>query len=313
MDPVTHSFAGAALANAFFRRSLGSTAVPLLVVASNWTDLDVVFHFTGLPDAIALRRTFGHSFLTLPFLLAVLALLFRWRRPEHGFGSIFRAAAAGAALHLLFDLINSFGVVLLWPATPWRAELATNFILDPILTGILVLAFIAGALRKDSRESAARWGLAAAAFYLVFCAANRASAAALLLRQPGAERAAFSYVFPEPFGPHRWRGVLGTGSGYQVYLLKSLSREARLRADVASADSHPAVEKVRASEAARRLMGFFKAPVWSARTEAGGTVVDVYDLRFRSLLVDRGGAFHFSFFVPDAGEPALLAREASRD
>src|SRR5712692_2481641 len=142
MDPVTHTLVGVAMANAFFRRRIGPESVPILAIASNLPDLDAVVHLTGNPAAVLMRRTFGHSLLLLPFWALLLALALRRFYPRPGARTLFGLCLLGAGVHLLFDLINSFGVVLLWPLSSWRPELALVFIIDFVLTGLVALPLL---------------------------------------------------------------------------------------------------------------------------------------------------------------------------
>src|SRR5207249_11043357 len=115
MDPVTHTLVGVTLGNAFFRRRVGKEAVPILAVASNLPDVDGAAMLLGSPAGVVFRRTFGHSLFLLPLWSLLLALLLRRFYPRVRLPSLFGLTLLGAAIHLYFDLINSFGVVLLWP------------------------------------------------------------------------------------------------------------------------------------------------------------------------------------------------------
>jgi hypothetical protein len=209
-----------------------------------------------------------------------------------------------ASLHVFFDLVNSFGVLALWPFSDYRPELGIVFIIDLVLTGLLAAPFLAvrlprwkGRLRRACKVSAA-----AVCAYVLLCAGLRTQAEVLLARQTRA-KADFSYVFPEPLGPHRWRGVLRFGNEYRVYLINALSGRVDLkRLTVTDENKSAAVAAVRAaSPVARRLESFFKAPVWET-APLGGGVMDarVYDLRFRTIVLPRGRPFEFRFRVlPD--------------
>jgi len=182
VDPVTHTLVGVTLGNGLFRRRAGPGAVPILALASNLPDLDAVVHLTGDPTAVMMRRTFGHSLLLLPLWCLALAWIVRrrWRHlaPLEAFGMV----AVGAGLHLFFDLINSFGVVLLWPVSAARPELAWVFILDLILTGLLaapLLAAIAPRLRPRL-ATMSRAALVAVGLYLAVCGAAHHRAMTLL-------------------------------------------------------------------------------------------------------------------------------------
>jgi membrane-bound metal-dependent hydrolase YbcI (DUF457 family) len=327
VEPITHTLVGVTVANAFFRRRAGGGAVAILALASNLPDIDGLVHLTGDPTAVMMRRTFGHSLLLLPLWCAALAWIvrLRWRH-------LTRLEAAGmvivgAGLHLFFDLINSFGVVLLWPVSPARPELAWVFIVDLILTGLLAAPLVAALAPRLRKRLAplSRAALATVALYLALCGAGHARAVALLERTAGTavpeaaeavepdETAGggdagdlgpdwvevdapappeFLYVFPEPLGPHRWRGVTRTGDRYRVYLINVISGRVTLRRQATTHIADPRVARARATPLGRRIEAFFKAPVWEIEPRTGA--VRAYDLRFQPLVLDREPVFQFT-------------------
>jgi inner membrane protein len=317
MDPVTHTLVGVTLGNAFFRRRTGRESVPVLALASNLPDLDGVVMLTGHPATVAFRRTFGHSLFLVPVWSLLLALLLRRYYPRLRLPTLFGLTLLGAVVHLFFDLINSFGVVLLWPFSDWRPELATVFIVDLFLTSLLALPLLLALVPRLRRHLAplSRAATAAVAIYLFVCSGGRALAGEALAREAACSTRApdFVYIFPEALGPHRWRGVIREGEAYRVYLVHSFSGKVELKDRV---ETHPADEEVvraRRTSLGRRLDGFFKAPVWHVRRnlpEGGGlpaeaAEVTASDLRFRSLVLDRPPVFTFCFRVPPRGDAEL--------
>lgn len=340
MDPVTHTLAGVALGNALFRRRAGRAAVPVLALASNLPDLDGVVHLTLDPTAVMMRRTFGHSLFLLPIWCALFAWLLRRRWPEVRYGPMLGMIGVGAGVHLFFDLINSFGVVLLWPFSAVRPELAWVFIIDFALTGILALPVLLSIVpRLRPRITAmSRAALALAAVYIAGCGALHAQAMRLLERtegltgarvassgtvEPGSEAAEqapddaetppdpdwveadaparpdFLYVFPEPFGPHRWRGVARVQDTYHLYLLYPLTGRVERRPSVVTHVTDPRVIAARATPFGRRVEWFFKAPVWEVGKD--GRTPEAWDLRFKPLLLHRRASFSYKVPAPDAG------------
>lgn len=285
MDNLTHTLIGANLARAFFVEEVGPEAMPILCWSSNLPDLDVAVLALRDPLAVTLRRTWGHSLFTLPLLVAGLAWVFKKRYPRLGYWTLFKLCFIGAGVHLLFDLVNSFGVRLTWPFSPWRPELGWLFIVDVVLLAILVAPFL---LRLMPPRRSSQAAVAAATAYLLFCAAGRALSCGLLSRETPS--ASFRYVFPEPLGPQNWRGVALEGGAYAVYAVRPWSGTIEKAGDVPTQAADPQVEQARASEPGRRLEAFFKAPVW--RLEGPGHV-RAFDLRFRSLILRRGGGFSF--------------------
>jgi membrane-bound metal-dependent hydrolase YbcI (DUF457 family) len=332
VDPVTHTLAGVALGNALFRRRAGRAAVPVLALASNLPDLDGIVHLTFDPAAVMLRRTFGHSLFLLPFWCAALAWLLRRRWPEVRYGPMLGMIGVGAAVHLFFDLINSFGVVLFWPFSMARPELAWVFIIDFALTGILalpVLLSIAPRLRPRI-AMLSRGALACAALYLAGCGLLHAQAVRLLERTEGVahagvaiaadntatdaeplpdpdwvevdapQRPDFLYVFPEPLGPHRWRGVARVQDTYHLYVLHPLTGLAERRPSVVTHVGEQRVIAARATPFGRRVEWFFKAPVWEIGED--GRTPEAWDLRFKPLVVERREVFRFAVPAPGAGK-----------
>ncbi len=317
MDPVTHTLVGVGMANAFFRRRAGRESVPILAIASNLPDLDAAVHLTGSPAALLMRRTFGHSIFLVPIWSLLLALVLRRIYPGAGLPRLYTLprlyglTLLGAGVHLFFDLINSFGVVLLWPFSDWRPELALVFIIDLALTGLLALPLLVALVpaARPHLVTLSRAALACVAFYLMLCGAGRHLAGRALAREATTFglRPDFAYVFPEPLGPHRWRGVLRERDLYRVYLVHSWSGEVEPKEEIRTRTDDPRVEEVRRSAFGRRLERFFKAPVWRVSdapldpAARGPAEVGVYDLRFLSLVLQRRHVFEYNFTVDQRG------------
>ncbi len=307
MDPLTHTLVGIGMGNAFFRRSVGKAAVPIMAIASNLPDVDAIVHFTGDPTAILMRRTFGHSLFMLPFWALGLTLILKRFYPNLSYRQLLGMSFLGAAVHVFFDLVNSFGVVLLWPLTDWRPELGIVFIIDLILTGFLILPLVLSFPRsmRPYIVPLSRIAMSLVALYIVFCGANRMMAQNALAAE--AQKAGltsnFSYSFPEPFGPHRWRGVIKEGDTYRLFLIHPMSGRIESRGKVRTHKADLPVAQARQTRLASRLEWFFKAPVWRVVTDPLKDPADVtiHDLRFSSLVVKRGLPFVYRFRVNGNG------------
>jgi membrane-bound metal-dependent hydrolase YbcI (DUF457 family) len=353
VDPVTHTLVGVGLANAFCRRRFGPEAVPILAIASNLPDLDAAVHLGGDPAALLLRRSFGHSLFLLPVWALLLAVVLKRFHPRHQVRDLFALSLLGGGVHLVFDLVNSFGVLLLWPLSDWRPEWAIVFIIDLALTGLLAAPLLLAAVPRLRPRLAAmsRWALAGVGAYLFACAAGRTAAATLLEREAHRHggNPEFSYVFPEPLGPQRWRGVTREGGSYTLHLIHPLRGKLEERGRIGTAIGDPDVERARASPLGRRLERFFKAPVWQVRRDWGGdgelggapgggspggglpgggspggglpgggppgdgvAEARVFDLRFRTLLLRREAVFTYAFLVHPDGRVADVTRNLTR-
>ncbi|MBI3994366.1 MAG: metal-dependent hydrolase [Nitrospirae bacterium] len=298
MDPVTHTLIGIGMAHAFFRSRIGPEAVPVMAIASSLPDIDALVHLTGDPAAVLMRRTFGHSIFLLPLWALGLALILRRFYPRPGLARLYGLILLASFVHLFFDLVNSFGVVPFWPFSDWRPELAIIFIIDLLLTG-----FLAGPLVltlfdrwRPRLVMFSRISMVAVAAYVLFCGANRWMAERVLSAESARSsvRPDFSYVFPEPLGPHRWRGVTRAGDTYQIYLIHPLSNRVERVGQEKTLQGEPSIEQARATTLGRRLEWFFKAPVWTVEGNPSA-VVSVYDLRFQSVLIHREPPFVYRF------------------
>lgn len=295
MDSLTHSLIGAAIARTGLRERCGPGTTLALVLGSNLPDLDGGCTF--LTDGFLLRRSLTHSFWGVPalslLLAAVLAFAFRRRDDAPRTGTLFWLVLCGAALHVFFDLLNSYGVMLLSPFSWSRFELGWVFIVDVFMLVWLALPFAiprvlalvrgSGPARRDrlAPHHLARVVVAGVAFYVGLCGTARALSMQALVREaPGAS---FSYVFPEPFGPHRFRGVARSGNTWRVFLVRPFAGTVTLHDTIVSDEDDPRVRAARQTPRAQRLATFFKAPVWRVKDGAP----EVFDLRFRTIVLSR--------------------------
>jgi membrane-bound metal-dependent hydrolase YbcI (DUF457 family) len=314
MDTLTHTMMGIAIARAGLAQRLGRGTTLVLAVASNLPDVDALWVWAGQGEAHLSRRLLTHSVAGLFLLAAVGATLFRWIYRHLAWRTLFGLCLLGVTVHVFFDLVNSYGVVLLYPFSQGRFELAWVFIIDLVLLGWLLVPAVFGPLLKRWVQPVRLWraSLVAVALYTGVCGLARWQADSILHAAAVAEGGGseWRYVFPEALGPHRFRGVIREpDGGYRVYLIHVLSRRAEFRAEFRSDEQDPGIRPARTSAQGRKLEWFFQAPVWEwveppahavARSApANGHRCAVYDLRFHSLVIDRGIPFRYEFRIQD--------------
>ncbi|CAN5128258.1 MAG: metal-dependent hydrolase [Gemmatimonadetes bacterium] len=209
MDNVSHSLAGWALARAAgSRRPAGTTLA--LVLASNLPDIDIVLLARSDPTYLFHHRGVTHSLLGLAVLSPVLALGLWWGYGRRtGLAWFCLLAYCGVALHILYDLVTSWGTMLLYPFSLTRFALEWLFIVDPVTWALPCLAVLA-AWRFPNRARAA------AVLFLALLAAYGAASGFLHARarqevaraESAAERpAAEVAAFPLFGAPLRWNGL----------------------------------------------------------------------------------------------------------
>jgi inner membrane protein len=299
VDNLAHTLIGVGVARAGLSRRFGPGTTLTLALASNLPDIDVLWAIWDPMDRFLLRRTHSHALIAAPLLAALLASALQWRRPDRSWGVLFGLSALGIALHLLFDLVNSFGVVLLWPFTAHRFELASVFIIDLFIWGVMLAPIIAARFLKSdgARQRLYQSAVALLGVYVGLCVAAHARAETVAAR--AAPRASVLQVFPEPLGPQRFRAAARTGEEWEVSICHVLSGDVEPRDHLHTDASAPRVEAIRATPFGRRLEHFMAAPVWTLLPDGA---VEVYDLRFNSLVVVRKGTFVVRF-PPGSLEP----------
>ena len=141
MDPVSHVAFGRTLIALDSRGVLGQGAVAACLSGSLAPDVDAVFMPLGWD--IYLRRHQGgtHSLIGSIACAALAAAAVRLLSKRGRFGPLFAAAWAGAAGHLLLDVISGADVRFFWPLGP-PVALPLFAMADPWLGGLLVLGLV---------------------------------------------------------------------------------------------------------------------------------------------------------------------------
>jgi inner membrane protein len=304
MDPLAHTLTGIALAKSGVEKRIGKGSVLALILASNMVDVDVVGAFLFDEPTWTYRRMWTHSLFMAPLFASLGAFLFSLYFRQASFFKWLLVFLLGVSFHVFMDLINSYGVVLLFPFSKERFELAWVFIIDLFIWSALLLSLVLPKIKKtiDPIKSA-RLGVLVLLLYLSLSGGLRELSSKRLenyAREQGYSYT-FNYVFPEPFGPLHFRGVLRDKDTYRVYLIEPVSGEVVLHNEYTTDVSDPEVIHLVGSKAGKKYTWFFKAPVWK-KLQDGNAIVS--DLRFKSILLDREAPFTYL-----VGEDVPLGRK----
>ena len=210
MDPLTHAISGAALARALPGKPLPTRYVILLVLLTMAPDADFVLKFISDTTYLQYHRGITHSVLMLPLWTWLIYSLSPTRRAGQPLAPWLIASAIG--LHIFFDLITSFGTMLLAPLSDWRAALDLVFIIDPLFTACLLLPLLAAIVRPKLARRLAVTGLLLTGAYLSLTVSAHNEALKIARQeQPGA----MSYAaLPLPFSPFHWQLIAGWPDHY---------------------------------------------------------------------------------------------------
>jgi len=233
MDTLTHALSGALLARATAPRAPrpgGVTTgrrVAAGFLAAAFPDADFVLGFVS-PEAFLLyHRGITHSLVLLPLWAAALAWLFaRFDPARVGWRAYFGVAAGSIAIHVVGDLITSFGTIVFAPFSDRRFAWDTTFIIDLWFTGTIIAGLLASLAWRRSRLPAAA-GLAALAGYVGLQAIAHGMAIDFgreYARAEGFGQAKVS-ALPRPVSPFNWMVVVENGEEYRYSFVNVARRE----------------------------------------------------------------------------------------
>ena len=237
MDTLTHALSGALLARVLVReqgslsagaprRAAGPFGPPVPVwqavvvglTAAAFPDSDFVLKWVSDLTYLRGHRGITHSLLMLPLwaalLGAVASLAFRrrdaWRRYSW-------LAAASIAIHIAGDWITQFGTMLLAPLSDQRFGLGSVFIIDLVLSGIVVAGLLGSALLPRSRLPA----IAALAMLPMWVGVTLVGKhEALQIARDYAKRHDIAVervdAAPRPASPFNWTAFVFDGREYHV-------------------------------------------------------------------------------------------------
>ncbi|HEX2226945.1 MAG TPA: metal-dependent hydrolase [Candidatus Binatia bacterium] len=233
MDTLTHALSGALAARATTpARARHSVAARITAgfFACAFPDADVVLSLFSPVTYLTLHRGVTHSMILAPLWAYLLACLFArmHRRKPVSWRDYFGVCLLAILMHIVGDLITSFGTMIYAPFSDARVAWHTTFIIDLWFSGIIVAGLAAAWVWRRSRVPAAI-GLAGLAAYVGLQALQHQRAVNFGRRfaesraLPGARVSAL----PRPVSPFNWMVVVTEGDLYH-YANVNLVRRAPL-------------------------------------------------------------------------------------
>jgi inner membrane protein len=309
MEPVTHALTSIALGRAGLNK-VSRMATPILLVSGLAADADWVTRFGGARAFLHGHRTATHSLLGTAVLIAVITAGF-WlvghKYPKFAVG-IFPAlliCAVSAGVHLLLDLLNGYGVKLMWPfGKKWYAwDIADSvdaWIIFFLLAGLLlpelfrlVLEEIGSKPKKRGRQRGAIVGLSLVTIFIAGRAVAHQRAIALLdSREYRGQVPLEVAAFPHPSTPLVWSGVVETDNAL-VNVNVPLGPGTVFDPDQADVHFKPeeslALKNAVKSATAIDFLSYARFPLASVQPEGDSYEVRLRDMRFATELPGRRG------------------------
>ena len=229
MDTITHALSGALAGRvATPQRSALVTAPDCIILgalAAAFPDTDVVLSYLSPLAYLNQHRGVTHSVLLLPLWACVLAAIWTLvRRNRAAFGIYFVISAIALGMHIVGDLITSFGTMIFAPFSDERFEWGTTFIIDLWFTGI-ILAGLAFSWLFGASRLPAIVGLAVLCGYvgLQWVEKQRAVAFGAAYASDMGLKGAKVSALPRPVSPFNWMVVVAEEDRYH-YAFVNLHR-----------------------------------------------------------------------------------------
>jgi membrane-bound metal-dependent hydrolase YbcI (DUF457 family) len=311
MEPVTHALTSFALGRAGLNK-VNRMATPMLLASGLLADVDWFSKLGGPRVYLHSYRTATHSLLGTLTIVVILGLAF-WLVGRKvptlrvSLGLAFLICAIGAASHLLLDLLNPYGVKLLWPFDgKWYGfDLASDvdgWIIFFLIVGLLtpelfrlVLQEIGSKPNPHGRRRGAIWGLAIVLIFIAARAVFHHRAIALLdAREYRSQTPLVVGAFPHPSTPLDWSGVVETDNA-MVNVDVPLGFGNFFDPEDAAVHFKPepsqTLESALKSAAAVEFISFARFPLANVEPFGDGYEVRIRDMRYASRFPGRRGIF----------------------
>lgn len=232
MDTLTHALSGALVGRLLAPSRRGPTpAVEKASVPPSWQIVvagtvaaafpDIDFLLGYVSDIAYLRghRGVTHSLLLLPLWAMLLSWLaaraFAGAGTKSRWRTFYPVAAAALLIHIVGDLITQFGTMIFAPLSDRRFGWGTTFIIDLVVSGLLVAGLGASAIWRRSRIPAAA-ALVLVAAWVGVGAVGRSEAIAFARSYAAANgiRPITVDAAPRPASPFNWTAIVFDGERY---------------------------------------------------------------------------------------------------
>jgi inner membrane protein len=302
MDPLTHTATGLFLSRAGLKRWT-PLATPILLLAANAPDIDIVALFGGSLNYLHWHRNLTHSLAAMPVMaflaVAVVRVVSRKAVPWAG---AFAAALLGVASHVLLDWTNGYGIRLFLPFSPRWLELDLTSLFDPWIWAIASLAilgpFIARLVGSEISSSAVKprhYGRGFAWFALVFLILYNFGRSALHDRAIATlDSRVYQGVSPSRVAafpssnPWLWHGLVETPDFVAMVDVNLLQDFDPARATVFhKPDPDPALDAARTTRTFQEFLRFSQFPLWRVSPAPdldNASLVELLDMRFGNPL-----------------------------
>ena len=285
METVTTALGGTLIAQAGFRQRMGPVATVALTVSATVPDLDGVLRLRDTAFYLSHHRGITHSFVGGAVLALVLAAIFYRFSAYRHYWRLAGICYLGILFHIVTDLCTSYGTKVFLPFSDRRFAWDILFIIDIFVTGIIIGGVVIAYWLQSRSIQIGRIALAFLGGYVLVAAVSHQIALGRLHDQVG--RAGLPAnnlaVFPRPFGPLRWSGVVTAGDATYQTLISLLDRQDRPFRVYQQPPDSQVLQRAEQVDVVAVFRRFARFPVVSVRQDTNGPVVEYFDLQFGQI------------------------------
>jgi inner membrane protein len=173
--------------------------------AAAFPDLDFILRAIDTLTYLNLHQGVTHSLILLPVWALALAWLFSLlSRQRYRWTAFYGIAAMGLAIHIGGDLITAYGTQLLAPFSAARFSWPLVFVIDPIISVILIAGLVAARLWPARQLAPVAFLVLAGYLGLQALLQQRAIDTGADYARAQRLEAAVSHALPQPLSPFHW-------------------------------------------------------------------------------------------------------------
>lgn len=195
-------------------------------------------------------------------------------------------------MHLLYDLVTSWGTMLLYPFSSERFALDWLFIVDFVTWALPVgVLFVSGRRPERGRAAVVVWLLALLVYGASAAGIHRRAVSAVVESERASGReVAEAVAYPRAGAPWRWSGIVVTPleepePRITVYRVRGIPPQAALADRTERRFDDPWVSRALATREGQAYLWWARVPVADVERGNGLAVVTLRDLRFGRAVV----------------------------
>ena len=222
MDSITHLVTGALIGEVMLGKQLGKKAMLWGAIAGSLPDIDsIMYLFTDDVDSLVLHRGFTHSLIAVLLVSPILAWFFNRKYPDVGWGFFSLFFIIELTIHDFLDTATIYGTGLFEPISSYRYSWDNIFVLDPLFTLPILIAFIYLWVSKTSgpnRRVIAMIGLTTGLVYMGMTFMNKNTVEQVFKSSLEREKIIYTDHFTAPviLNNFLWHAVAKTEDGYYI-------------------------------------------------------------------------------------------------